>query len=302
MKHISITALLLTLLLGSCIKENVSAPDFEVTTEKTTYKVGEPVVFLFKGDARQLSFYSGEPGHNYAYNAGRILKGTGIELSFSSYVKTGTQANQLAVFYSTDFNGLYDSLNLKQATWTDITSRFTLAPGEDETASGVRELSDLLKADKPIYFAFKYTTRPQAVNGKQRNWYVRKFLVQMLTSSGKVDLATQATPGFQLVTMGGKEADRTTLSTSQILFRGNATNTEANTEDWVVTTRLNPYEVNLGADWATAIKGYADFKQDTLTYTYQAEGTFTATFLARNANAYGDQSVIKTVPLIIKKN
>ena len=123
-------------LITSCDKKGlqVDALDLDVTTDATTYKAGQEITFnIIKGGyADVISFYSGETLHEYAFKDGRTIdvKGVGATMAFTSSVQLGTQANQLFVMASTDFNGDYSSLaKIKAATWTDITSRFALGTG-----------------------------------------------------------------------------------------------------------------------------------------------------------------------------
>ena len=59
--------LFLILLLAGCDKDlKITAPEFEVTTDAPAYKAGEEVTFVFTGQADNISFYSGEPGADYA--------------------------------------------------------------------------------------------------------------------------------------------------------------------------------------------------------------------------------------------
>src|SRR5690606_16710451 len=149
------------LLLASCSKdlEVNKVPDFNVTTESTTYKVGEEVKFNITGTADNLSFYSGTPNNDYAYRNGRVidLGNSGASMVFSSSVDGGTQANQLSVLASTNFNGDYSSIqSLQAATWVDITNRFVFGSTTTFLTSGEKDISDLLEPGSPIYIAFKY--------------------------------------------------------------------------------------------------------------------------------------------------
>jgi hypothetical protein len=54
---------------------------------------------------------------------------------------------------STNFSGVYDSLSVYQATWTDITGSATLA-GTADTKSGNIDLSPYVDGDKPLLHSF----------------------------------------------------------------------------------------------------------------------------------------------------
>lgn len=196
------------IIMASCDKEIAvtEAPVFDVSTKATTYKAGEEIRFNIKGgDAHIISFYSGETLKDYALKEGRVIdvKGAGAAMQFQSSVQLGTQANQLTVLASTDFNGDYSSLaKVKTATWTDITARFVLGTSAAFRPSGTEDISDLMLAGKPIYIAFKYVTKPQATNGLARNWFIQAFAITstaMLDNTIPLNLTDQANAGFRII-------------------------------------------------------------------------------------------------------
>jgi len=205
--------LLGVLLMVSCNKQLVKldTPDFDVKTDVLTYKAGQLINFNLTGNAHVISFYSGETLKDYTFKGGRIIdvKGAGATMEFSSSVQAGTtQANQLSILASTDFNGDYSSLaKVKTATWTDITSRFALGTSATLLASGKQDISDLAITGKPIYIAFKYLTKPQATNGLARQWFIQNFAIKSIatlantssTTPITLTLADQLTVGFRIV-------------------------------------------------------------------------------------------------------
>ena len=218
------------LLMASCDKEILTeAPAFDVTTEATTFKAGQEIKFDIKGgDAHMISFYSGETLKDYSSKDGRVIdvKGAGATMAFQSSVQVGTQANQLTVLASTNFSGDYSTLGkVKAATWTDITSRFKLGTSTAFLASGTIDITDLMIAGKPIYFAFKYVTKPQVANGLARSWYIQTFAI---TSNTKLDnsitlfLADQAGAGFRIVDENKDTAPaRSSITSTRITMYGN---------------------------------------------------------------------------------
>lgn len=201
------------LLVVSCNKQLVKldTPDFDVKADALIYKAGVPIDFNFTGNAHVISFYSGETLKDYAFKDGRVIdaKGAGATVEFSSSVQAGTtQANQLYILASTDFNGDYSSLaKVKAATWTDITSRFALGTSATLLASGKQDISDLAVPGKPIYVAFKYVTKPQATNGLARQWFIQNFAIKSIATLANtasatpiaLTLADQLSVGFRIV-------------------------------------------------------------------------------------------------------
>jgi hypothetical protein len=227
--------LAVVLLMASCSKELTveKEPDLDVTTESSTYKVGQEIVFKFTGDASLISLYSGQEANDYTYRDGKVIDvAGGVEMSFTSavsVVNAALQNNQLAIVASTDFNGQYDIANIRKATWTDITSRFVVNGATAAfVASGVKDISDLITdPSKPIYIAFKYTTRSQAVNGLARQHQLQSFLV---SSKGPrpagftkpLTLTDQATAGFTIVDENKANAPgRSSLISTRVTLYGN---------------------------------------------------------------------------------
>lgn len=74
-------------------------PEFEVTTEQTTYQKGKPVVFNLLGDPQSLSFYSGEVGYNYALRD--------VSLNISIPIQGGTTLPKREYIYTFIKSGTY---------------------------------------------------------------------------------------------------------------------------------------------------------------------------------------------------
>lgn len=219
------------LIMASCEKPTLDAetPAFDVTAEKTTVKAGEVVKFkITGGETQNISFYSGELLKQYDSNTGRVVDvtGQGATLAFTSSVQLGTQANQLSLLASTNFNGDYSSVTkVKAATWVDITNRFKLGTGTAFLTSGTVDVSDLIVAGKPIYFAFRYNTKSQATNGIARQWFIQTFT---LNSKKKLDdvltltIADQASTGFRIVDdLKDKAPALSSVTATRLTLQGN---------------------------------------------------------------------------------
>lgn len=223
--------LLGVLLMASCDKEIQVAdvPDFDVTTEASSYKAGQAVKFNIKGgDANMIYFYPGETLKSYDSKDGRVIdvSGSGVTMQFSSSVQVGSQANQLSVWYSTDFNGDYSSLaKVKAATWKDITSRFPLGTSTTFVNTTAKDISDLMVPGKPIYIAFKYLTKPQATNGLARQWFIQTFAInstQKLDNTITLTIADQAGAGFRIVDENAEHAPaRSSVTSTRLTLYGN---------------------------------------------------------------------------------
>lgn len=214
------------ILLGSC-EEEVKTPDIQISTESDTYQVGQPVTFKIDGYADMISFYSGEPTNDYAFRDGRVIdvSSGSVSLVFTSAVTGGSQADQLTFLASTDFDGNYDNLaSVKEATWVDITDRFKFGTSTTFLNSTEQDVSDLVVAGKPIYFAFRYLTRPQAVNGLARTWMIQTFALKssVLFEDAAVTITDQAHAGFRIVDQEPVNApSRSTITTTRVSLLGN---------------------------------------------------------------------------------
>lgn len=229
--------LLSVLLMASCSKELMvdEAPDLEITTESTTYKAGDPVIFKFNGNADIISFYSGQESNDYAFKDGKVIDvaGAGVEMSFTTAVSVANanlQNNQLKVLASNNFNGDYSSLaKVKESKWTDITNLFVInGTTVAFVSSGVKDISELITdPSKPIYIAFQYTTKPQGTNGLARIHYIQSFLMKSKATppagiTKSLTLADQLTAGFTIVDENPVNAPaRASTTTTRVTLYGN---------------------------------------------------------------------------------
>jgi hypothetical protein len=213
-------------MLASCETE-IETPDFQVSTASPVYHVGENIIFNMEGHADMIAFYSGEPLNAYEFKDGRVIDvaGQGATLQFTSAVTGGTQADQLTFLASTDFDGNYDNLaSVQAATWIDITDRFNIGTTATFASSTTQDISDLLVPGKPIYFAYRYLTRPQETNGLARTWMIQGFLLKskVMFNDAEVTIVDQAHAGFRIVDQEPENApSRSTVTTSRISLLGN---------------------------------------------------------------------------------
>jgi hypothetical protein len=307
----------------SCSKRlgKVKDPEFEVTTEKTNYKVGEPVTFNFANNSDVISFYSGAAGNNYMYkDSGQVIPvaNFGVTLEFSTQLAgTGTQANQLTVWISNDYNGKDDYASVKAATWTEITSLFKLATTTTLLAAGNKEISSYFNADKPVYIGFRYLTMPQAINKPARIWYVQNLLVKSLAppiNNQPVLITGQERSGFKIINQYPVEAPSlSNVAPTRITMLGNAFRIPGDslyvpgsawndpmTETWAVSKGITKAPVTLARDYSVAVKGINTDVVNSFTHIYTAAGTYKATFVAINSNIEESKTIVKELTLVIE--
>jgi hypothetical protein len=297
-------------LLIACTKDKiVEDPEFEVSLPATTFKVGEPVTFSFKGAPEVITFYSGEKGADYEFkNAERIYDAT-TSLSFHSAKYAGNNDNLVALKYSTNFNGVYEPDAIRQATWVDITNRFHIPPINGTSAvmefSNEKDISDIFpNAETPVYFGWFFTT---AENSNRTRFQIINFEVKGVVSAD-TSLSgvkyNQASAGFQMVKGEGFQIqDHATttprVTSTAIIWDGVFANTSFK-EGWAVSLPIYPAsKINLGRDYGVGIKSVLDSPLKEYSTTYQSPGTYKAVFIASNVSIYGRKDIMKEVELTI---
>jgi hypothetical protein len=162
-------------LFNACKKDEVQDVNFNVSVTKNLYSVKDSVEFKIEGNPDIITFYSGEPGRNYDFKDRTVRTDGVFKLSFqircddpNGFVAIANK--NFKVLVSNNFTGIYsfasdvniaasqDSAMVNKATWTDITSRFSLpSTGTISTFyNAVADLSDIAKSSSnPIYIAFK---------------------------------------------------------------------------------------------------------------------------------------------------
>jgi len=307
-------ALILVITLSACDREkDVAEPDFDVAMEAATAKAGEEVQFNFSGNPGSISFYSGEQGNDYAYkDEPRIDQIEQITLSFQTHNQEGnplpnTSLASLKVMFSTDFSGTYDYAGVSAATWTDISSRFTIASPRAWGSnlgwfeSGTVDISDLRASGKPFYIAYKYEVPTYSGTANQtRRWRMQQFRLNSLTSLGTVQsLGTYSPTNFSLISRDEPRATLSQLASSIVLFAPRAANAQESVEEWAVSMPFSADEINLGNEFSVAVKGYGNPGVKDFKHTYTKEGTYKATFVAKNVNIHNTKQVIRQIDVTI---
>lgn len=302
MKTSAFIILPLLSLLCACNKNDiskVSTPSFTVVADKVSITAGDTVTFTFKGNPNIITFYSGEIGHKYANINRTSIPGGQPTLQFSTFASTvGTQAGSLEILASTDFSGVYDTLNnsIRTATWIDLTSRAILSTGADNTSSGLIDISDIDTSAKTIWFAFRKhddnssTLKPWA-------WTIRSFAVNLYSPSDTLtySIATLSGAGWYAVDMLNPTYKWTITSTA-LTIGGGGLNTQEN-EDWVITNPLNIYSV--APDNGVAVKTI-DALTPSYSYVFSTPGVYTVTFVAVNQNVNTRKQVVKEMTVTVQ--
>lgn len=282
------------LLAVSCTKrDEVGTPEFEVTASAATYKVGDSIFFNFKGSPQNIVFWPGTPGRTYEHRNRTFTEGNKLMVKFNTYQQFGIR-NNLTVLVSNNFNGIFDTTNVKAATWTDITGRVTLSQGTDQTQSGTVDLSEFTDGNKAATIAFRYVTTTIM---SQNRWVVRTFNADNQAPDGTITpMATMGTAGWKGVDFVNPAAVWS-ITTAQLLMMGTAT---ALDDDWVLSKSFNPSAVSPDKglpikNITTNLSRYAPALD-----LYNKPGTYKVVFEASNAS-YQNQPprVLKEVTITI---
>lgn len=282
--------------ISACNKVAVVTPDFDVTTAKTSYKVGDTVKFNFSGNTDNITFYSGEVGKNYDNKSRTSITGSIPTLSFSSSLQTGNQANNLTVLVSTDFNGQFDAAGIKAATWTDITSKAKLATSSTVVASGAIDLSSIKGTSQNAYVAFKYTSASNTATSISRGWTISVFQFKNVFPDGSQYIVSNdfGTGGFSGVSILNDALKWTVGTTTMVFPAGKVGSVD---EDWAIS---RPFQFDQAAhDVGVPLKNISSSMPNLYSYTYTKAGTYKAVFVASNRVVGKSQESVKTINITV---
>lgn len=316
--------------LQGCKKEGDGSTEKEIPKEfdMVSYTVvdgvdteGNPkkrVDFQLQGtQGLNISFYSGDIGGNYEFRNGRVQKLEELNLSFESNCSYGDQGCGIDVFSimaSNDFNGGDKEADVRAATWTNITDRFTISPFESGTAvyhpSGTVNITDLTSEGKPLYLAARHITHNQVVGGVLANVYtgfrVRGWeMSARMAGEEPVTLATTVgEAGFRFIEIGNFRTGRNALSASLITLRGNHGTVAANleyldtqTECWAIAAPITMTDISFEPDRPLRVKQSHQPPVKTFAFNYSGPGEYHGVFVLSNSDGSG--TVTKEVTINI---
>jgi len=293
--------IMIVCVLASCQKNAVTTPNFNITISNDTFKVGDTVTFNFSGNATYVSFFSGEPNHQYQYSQRTLLNGKTF-IQFYSYKKdtSSLQPDTLQLLVSKNLVA-YNSKAIDSANWFDITNRAKLAIGPDTTYSGMIDVSDLVAPDSTFYFAFR-RAQPKST-AKTIHWAITNFNMSIHQSdSSWYSIISMKNAGWSSLNLVGGSVFKWTVSpnsTNPIALISGPTagiNNQA-TDDWILTKAFQP--INVSRDTGMNVEYLTTYIYPTFRYVYKTSGTYTATFLGINANTYDSKQAVRSVKVTI---
>ncbi len=302
--------LAITVSMVACTKTTIDAPnDFTVFVSNATYSVNDTVVFTITGNPDFITFYSGLPHSKYQFATDTSMQADSSVLSFSTLgtaANSSTQpwsANNISLLYSTNFSGVMDSSNIRNANWIDISSKASLANGATTVPSGSIRVDSLVSGTAPLYLAFRYISDTAKTTYKSRKWVLS---VYNLKSYFKDTVYTQANNftggGFYTASLANPfnawVYGNVSSLTQTLTFNAPAVGSLPD-EDWAIS---RPYTFSqYPPDLGIVIKNISQshFSTYKMTQNYTTPGTYIATFIARNQNNGDYKTVVRQVTLTI---
>lgn len=281
------------LAVTACTNE---APDagLSISLGNEVCKAGEPVTFRIDGEADNIIFYSGEPGHEYSLR-NRQFADNDMTMEFVSYTdQSAGVVNNMQVLVSADFSGVYTPEEVSSATWTDVTGLFTLPDKTGQnTPSGTASLKSYAGSENNdlIYVAFRY--KDIDGEGVRNRWVVRSMsLVKVSPEGGRSEIADIKTAGWQNVVVSGTA--KWTLPGSQLLASGNASTGDK--EFWAVSAGFNIHTSEPSS--GVVLKNIATDVEE-FSYTYEVPGVYEAVFASSSVWYNSENSSTATVKLTV---
>lgn len=321
MKKVQKYGMLLCLLVATaCNRNDVENVKFQVNIENGTasLRAGEPVTFVFDGNAEYIAFFSGESGNCYA-NINRDSVGV-ASLKMATTIKqqyTDTEYRQKEIvhaYISQDFDGDYTLTGINKANWQKISGNgYNQLDVPLTEKSATDQVSDEIDLDtyksRPFYVAFQYNafkrTDVPASSGGGR------YVVQPRIDINPLTLSKTTVEGeevvwdnpstewaFQVVYEKSTQSSSYSINDGGLLFQPQQ-GKEHTYDDvivWMISKQMRPWEVE--PDRGTPIKTLGA-NLPSYSHVYNEPGQYTATFIATNANLWDSSQVVKEITFTI---
>jgi hypothetical protein len=298
--------------------ENKLIFNYKIATSGVQF-IGDTIVinketdlkFNFTGNYDFLSFYSGEPGHEYAKRNVKVIPKDDIStsvLSFSAMPQYGIIAGTLRVFISETFEGLQlfdkkrDSIMIASHDWIEITDLCNLPVTSSQVLQTSIPMIDY--CDKNISLAFLYKTDQNT--SAQPTWEIRDLKIINTLKNDSVIVIKAFDLGFTALDMYNLSGVQTgqngiwalgvIASPSNPLMRiQSSPSGAAMNEDWLIST---PSKINSRLpDTASAISDILAYTKE-FTHQYNTAGVYNITLVAQKVNF--DSNVEVTKSMVVK--
>jgi hypothetical protein len=294
-----------------------------------TVKKGTAITFNLDGDPDCITFFSGEIGHKYEYkdrtavDAKDVVSSTMTFSLWAQYGNAASTAGILSMYVSDQFTGLLknsfatDSANVEKFAWNEFIPQAELPQVPVSNATKAQSYTVDMKSylGKKLTLAIRYKGLDNSAAQPRMNFV--NMMIYNVMADGTTSTLYAGNFGLTPLNMDNKknytdqksmttnrEYGTVTNNTSGIWNLVNASTgsffiqssaAKANLKySWLIS---DPLEINACTpDEGEAIK---DMTQSlaTYSYTYSTVGTYTATFIATNANYKKQTSMMKQITI-----
>lgn len=325
------TLLLAALAVTACDHDEIYEEiDFQVQLAPTnTYRVGEPVQFLFGGNADYLVFYSGETGHEYRFRNRTHVAPEDIENCELVVQLNGRSGTPCMSAYVTD---AFDGLTLADEA-ADLATMNGMLTGEKDLEGWTKlDLNDPEKntewatttldvTDLSDNFCLALHWNPKSIETSQRAYWVSvgvnvkfKGYEPRTLSSRTLDMKAfsmndeKAGARYILTTENGvngtmRYTGNTGLNVSEFVLTGSNKYDPSNDKTlpyaidaWILSTPMSLNQVT--PDEGESIKTLSE-SLGSYSYTFGKPGTYTVTFVATSGNYIDQSSAVKELTVTI---
>lgn len=308
----------LFVMLG-CDRNGVDDVDFNVTVQNPSLlRVGEPVTFLFEGNAEYISFFSGESGNSYANRNRNSVELSALQMSCTikqQYTDSEYRRKEIVRAYvSDDFGGDYTLEGIQKATWNKISgieyNQIVVPLTEKSSTEEVSSSISLIEyKDKSFYVAFQYFAPrredvPQTTGGGRYIVAPRVDInpLSLLKTTVEGETVVWDNPStdwaFQIVLENSTGTSNYKIDDSGLSFQPlqGKEHTDKDVAVWMVSGLIQPDKVD--PDCGLAIKSSAAYLPS-YSHVYSKPGTYEVTFVATNANLWNSDQITKQITIQI---
>lgn len=319
-KNITYCFIVCLIFIVSCNNLEVTSPnDFNVTIDKTVFKVGDTVTFKIQGNPDYIYYFSGDSGYVYENREISTAPIGKVTMSFTSKLTQGSidstkQQNTLKILISNNFvtpspdYKIDSSIVVKTpaTAWEDITSRFILpkVPGVNSINTGVVDITEFAvkSVGKPVYVALKYSDVLDSIES-QRAWYITNFTIDHTLPNGtKFNIFylinKSSNPLFSIINIKNYAVNWGIGSTAaQVNINGGPALSPDN-EDWLITRALDLRYIT--PDKAIPVKSVADNIITQTKKVYRKSGTYNVVFIAKNQKINSEIQIKKELTITVE--
>lgn len=303
----------------ACDRDEAKSVDFGVSIANTTIYAGDAVNFEFEGNPDYIVFYPGTKECSYANRERTRIELDSIGVScrveqvytdLESY--SGEEHTIMHAFISQDYSGELTPEAIRAATWKDISGYgdnqlnmpvVIKSPNATVDYTAI-DLSAYL--DSKFFIAFRYAAGPN--NNEASRYGKPRVQIKELTMAKRepdknIIRMTDAVSdwGFNTIRVKVAKENNTKydIEKNQLsFFPDAASEKKRDVEVWMVSQKLDPAIVL--PDRGMPIKS-TNARLPSYQFHYDKPGTYTATFIATNANMWNSRQTLREVTVTVQE-